>query len=70
MSRSMASAAIRSRSPRVRTPPVGLAGELITIIFVRSVTSAASSSGSSRNSCSWRMGIGTGVPPTNRVTDS
>ena len=46
----MASSAIRSRSPRVSTPPVGFAGELITIIRVRGVISEASSSTSSRKS--------------------
>ena len=66
----MAIAAIRSRSSRVSTPPVGLAGELITMSFVRGVTRDASSSGSSRKLFSWRMAIGTAVPPTNRVTDS
>ena len=40
------------------TPPVGLAGELMTISLVRGVTSEASSSGSRRNSFSWRIGIG------------
>ncbi len=55
---------------RVSTPPVGLAGELMTMSLVRSVTSEASSSGSRRNSFSWRIGIATGMPPTNRVTDS
>ncbi len=36
-------------------PAGGLAGELMTIILVRGVTSEASSSGSSRKSFSWRM---------------
>ncbi len=66
----MASSATRSRSSRVSTPPVGLAGELITISRVRGVTSAVSSSGSRRNSFSWRIGMGTDVPPMNRVTES
>ena len=50
------------------TPPVGLAGELRTIILVLAVTSEASSSMSRRKSFSWRIGMGTAVPPTNRVT--
>ena len=57
----IASSAIRSMSPRVSTPPVGLAGELMTSSFVRGVTSEASSSRSSRKSFSSRIGIGTGV---------
>jgi hypothetical protein len=57
-------------SPRVSTPPVGLAGELMTSSRVRGVIRAASSSTSSRKSFSIRIGIGTGVPPTNRVSDS
>ncbi len=66
----MASSAMRSMSPRVRTPPVGLAGELMTRTRVRGVMSEASSSTSSRKSFDIRMGIGTGVAPTNRVSDS
>ena len=46
----MASSAMRSRSARVRTPPVGLAGELMTSTRVRGVISDASSSTSSRKS--------------------
>ena len=56
-----------SRSALVRTPPVGLAGELITSIRVRGVTSEASSSRSSRKSFSIADRDGTGVAPTNRV---
>ena len=66
----MASSAIRVRSSRVSTPPVGLAGELRNSTRVRGVMSEASSSTSSRKSCSIRIGIGTGVAPTNRVSDS
>ena len=66
----MASAAMRSMSSRVRTPPVGLAGELMTSTRVCGVMSDASSSTSRRKSFSIRIGIGTGVAPTNRVSDS
>ena len=61
---------MRSRSDRVSTPPVGLAGELMNRTLVRGVMSDASSSTSSRNSFSIRIGIGTGVAPTKRVSDS
>ena len=50
----------RGRS-RVSTPPVGLAGELMTRSRVRGVISEASSSTSSRKSFAIRIGIGTGV---------
>ena len=66
----MASSAMRSRSLRVRTPPVGLAGELMMSRLVRGVISDASSSTSSRKSFSIRIGTGTGVAPMNRVSDS
>ena len=66
----MASAAMRSRSSRVSTPPVGLAGELMTSARVFGVISEASSSTSRRKSFSIRMGIGTGVAPMKRVSDS
>ena len=66
----MASSAMRSRSDRVSTPPVGLAGELMTSTRVLGVTSEASSSTSSRKSFDIRIGIGTGVAPTKRVSDS
>jgi hypothetical protein len=42
----------------------------MTMSLVRSVTSEASSSGSSLNAFPWRIGMATGTPPTNRVTDS
>ena len=65
----VASSAIASRSPRVRTPPVGLAGELIT---------TSGSGGDERRQLVdieaelsvIRIGIGTGLPPTKRTSDS
>ncbi len=52
------------------TPPDGLAGELRTIIFVRGVTSEASSSESRRNPFDWRIGIGIALPPIQLTSDS
>ena len=59
----------RRRVDRGRARAV-TAGELMTSIRVRGVTSERSSSTSRRNSFSWRIGIGTGFAPANRVTDS
>ena len=61
---------MRSMSARGSTPPVGLAGELRNSTRVRGVMSPASSSTSSRKSLAMRIGIGTGVAPTKRVSDS
>ena len=61
---------MRSTSRRVRTPPVGFAGEFRKSSFVRGVISDASSSTSRRKSFSIRIGMGTDTPPTKRVIDS
>ena len=70
MPRSAAMAAMRSICARSRTPPVGFSGELMMMSFVRGDTRRSSSAMSKPKPVSSRSGMGTGTPPTKRITDS
>ncbi len=61
---------MRFRSSFGITPPVGFAGELRTIIFVRGDSFASKVSRSNEKPRLSTSGIGTGVAPRKLITDS
>ncbi len=70
MRRSAAMVAIRSIWARSSTPPVGFSGELMMMSGSAATRRRSNSAMSKPKPVSSRSGMGTGTPPTKRITDS